>query len=239
MTKYVGSISDYTSPSQAFGLQNLQLTLCLLLQQKCAHLLYYHRIGLYFLGYYRVSVPCINLQHIANKGCFRSNIEDKRLIGAAFDVGITLLSISLVEMTSFVTIGPYKIVSPSSFPLTLTFQTFFFGCLVPQMKFWMKPPTLGLPMSTQIAAIAKVLVTTWVYSHSLIAHVLLFVDGFLLPAGRFSMASHSIKGTNTRVSTVINLVAFLPVVETSQRWFIIPLWFVLVLVGLFAWSPNY
>jgi hypothetical protein len=57
-------------------------------------------------------------------------------------------------MTSYVAIGSWTIVAPFPSPYVHS-PNFSFGRVIPRMKFQMKPPTLGFPMSTQLAVLEK------------------------------------------------------------------------------------
>lgn len=90
------------------------------------------------------------------------------------------------------------------------------GCAVLGMKFWwMKPPTLGFPVSIHLAVPAKVPATAWTAWHSLFIYVplnlLLFWGSFI---GLFPLKTFMLMACGLLLPTRSLKMVFLPTVGT-------------------------
>lgn len=125
-------------------------------------------VGVFFVGYHGIPrnpqghwPPCTNLRHISKKEIFCCNMEGNNWIGAAFDVGINLLSTSLVMLNSHVAVNPWTIFCSLGWKCRQLFILFnhhsphsSLDGVVPWMKLWMEPPTLCFPIFAQLSMLA-------------------------------------------------------------------------------------
>jgi hypothetical protein len=92
-------------------------------------------------------------------------MEDKRCVGDAFTVNIMVgddIHCCNRSLDYHCSLGCKF--QQLLFSLDLDSPSFLLGCPVLGMEFWVKPPTFGLPMSSQFAVLAIVLAwAAWPY----------------------------------------------------------------------------